>query len=194
MKEDARVADLPGMRVCRTCDDIKPVDQFAKAKTCIGGRSRRCLECERRVHASYASTPVGQESRAKSYAKQEVDFDAAVRTLCSKAKRRAKIHSIVFDLDSSQIAEMWHKQGGTCAISGRPMTFLRAPAHGTGRAGSHKVTIDRIDSSGGYVEGNFRLACDQANCIKMCLSDDELRSWATDISYHLSRNPITLAA
>jgi hypothetical protein len=49
------------------------------------------------------------------------------------------------------------------------------------------ISIDRIDSSLGYDEGNLQLVCRQANIMKQQMSCQELASWCEDISNYDKR-------
>jgi hypothetical protein len=75
---------------------------------------------------------------------------------------------------------LYDSQQGKCALSGREMTYIT----GQGRVPTN-ISIDKIDPSRGYVEGNVQLTCRQANIMKMELNANELTSWCEDISNHL---------
>lgn len=47
---------------------------------------------------------------------------------------------------------------------------------GSGRVNTN-ISIDRIDSSLGYVRGNVQFVCDIVNRIKQDLSQEELYKW-----------------
>ncbi len=44
------------------------------------------------------------------------------------------------------------------------------------------ISIDRIDSSKGYVRGNVQLVCWVVNQMKNDLTNDELTEWCTKVS------------
>jgi hypothetical protein len=56
---------------------------------------------------------------------------------------------------------IYHAQDGKCALSGEQMTHIT----GKGRVPTN-ISIDRIDSSKGYVPGNVQLVCAIINCMK----------------------------
>lgn len=71
---------------------------------------------------------------------------------------------------------LYEQQNGLCALSGRPMT------HELGRGlVNTNISIDRIDSSKGYEEGNVQLVCRQANTMKYVCDKTELISWCRSI-------------
>jgi hypothetical protein len=54
---------------------------------------------------------------------------------------------------------------------------------GSGRVNTN-ISIDRIDSSIGYVRGNVQFVCDVANRIKQDLPQKELLLWCQRILEH----------
>lgn len=72
--------------------------------------------------------------------------------------------------------ELYAKQEGRCALSGRIMTYQT----GLGRIPTN-LSIDRIDSQIGYELSNIQLVCIQANKMKAELSSEDLTSWCEDI-------------
>jgi hypothetical protein len=62
---------------------------------------------------------------------------------------------------------LYKEQGGKCALSGQEMTFERYC--------ENVVSVDRIDSSRGYVKGNIHLTTWWANKMKMDLTLDDFR-------------------
>lgn len=84
------------------------------------------------------------------------------------------------NLSLDYLMQLYEKQEGKCAISGRTMTFIT----GQGRVPTN-ISIDQINPAGGYLEGNIQLVCRQANVMKFELSADELTSWCEDICNHL---------
>lgn len=53
-------------------------------------------------------------------------------------------------------------------------------AAGQGRVATN-ISLDRIDSTVGYVRGNVQLVCDIANRMKQDLTVDDLRLWCARI-------------
>lgn len=75
-------------------------------------------------------------------------------------------------LSLEYLLEMWQKQSGLCALSGVAMTHQT----GIGYLGTN-ASIDRIDSSVGYLPGNVQLVCRRANEIKREFSSNDLADW-----------------
>lgn len=74
------------------------------------------------------------------------------------------------DVTIDDLLAIWSKQDGRCAISGIPMTCIK----GMGYQVPTNVSIDRIDSSIGYLRDNVELVCWAVNCMKNRLTKEEL--------------------
>ncbi|BBU72779.1 hypothetical protein HWB19_gp133 [Cronobacter phage vB_CsaP_009] len=81
-------------------------------------------------------------------------------------------------LSLDYILKLYDDQKGMCALSGKEMTFIKIP-------NSDKVhtnlSIDRIDSSKPYEEGNIQLVCAVTNVMKTTLTMSELYDWCNSI-------------
>lgn len=80
------------------------------------------------------------------------------------------------DLSVDFLCELYDKQQGKCALSGKEMTYIC----GTGRVPTN-ISIDRIDSNVGYEESNIQLVCIQANKMKAELDLTSLHDWCKSI-------------
>jgi hypothetical protein len=71
-----------------------------------------------------------------------------------------------------------------CALSGVEMEFTRGGTMWGGKNCNPNIcTIDRIDSSKGYVEGNIQLVTWKANCVKQHLDNEEFIEFCKDVAY-----------
>ena len=76
--------------------------------------------------------------------------------------RRSK--TIDFDLSVEYLDDLWERQGGKCAYTGEPLNFGRSKINGN-------ASLDRIDSSLGYIEGNVQFVHKDVNIMKWDLSE-----------------------
>jgi hypothetical protein len=90
-------------------------------------------------------------------------------SLHNARKRRPVSISVDYLLD------IWTKQNGDCALTGIKMTW------GQGSILPTSISIDRIDQSLGYVEGNVRLLCHAVNCFRGRMTDEEMLAMARSI-------------
>lgn len=90
------------------------------------------------------------------------DYRAFIRMLAGKARLRKKRE---FDLTYEYLYSIWDQQNGLCALTSRPL-LLEATHYESG-------SLDRIDSTIGYVEGNVRFVSSIINRMKQELSDQD---------------------
>ena len=76
-------------------------------------------------------------------------------------KWNATSRHIPFEITLEQGWELYQKQNGICALSGIPITF-----NSTSRICDGTASLDRIDSSKGYVEGNVQWVHKDINFMK----------------------------
>lgn len=86
-------------------------------------------------------------------------------------------------LTDEYVFSIYHKQGGLCALSGRQMTFICGQGYQV-----TNISIDRIDSSIGYVEGNIQLVCRAVNVMKSVFTQDDFVNFCYDVVNSNPRN------
>jgi hypothetical protein len=82
-----------------------------------------------------------------------------------------------FDLDEEYLKSIW---SGNCALSNIPITIKTAKSKLSLSSGS----LDRIDSSKGYIKGNVQFVAYGLNLAKNNFTDDELKSFISLIKNH----------
>lgn len=90
------------------------------------------------------------------------------------ARKNAKAKGLEFDLSNRFLTELWDKQYGRCALSGAELGYI-----GTGWSAA---SIDRIDPSKGYVEGNVQWTCWRANDAKANMTNEDFVSMCRAIA------------
>lgn len=142
-KENA-VLRKEGKFRCRFCKEIFPTEQKVYNKN-------YCRPCQTSdIKARYDKH------------KKNLTLDTLLVKRLRAAKFRAKQKKIDFDLDLSYLLEIHHQQKSMCAYSRKPMAIALNKVN--------SVSIDRIDSSKGYVKGNVCLSWAIVNCMKGDLS------------------------
>lgn len=95
----------------------------------------------------------------------------------SKIQRCAKARDIEFNLTKEYLNELYQKQHGICAITGDTLSDI------------NESSLDRIDSSKGYIEGNVQWVTVQANKCKHVLSMQELYEFCCKVLNHANQQP-----
>lgn len=80
-----------------------------------------------------------------------------------KIKFGAKLRKMILSISIKEAWELFLKQNRTCAYSGQPLFF--------GSSNSYSASLDRIDSSIGYVNGNVQWITKDINIMKMGISE-----------------------
>lgn len=106
---------------------------------------------------------------AQRYQERKGTLDGKLINLITQSRYRAKLRGLNHEFDVKFVRELYHKQNGICALSGKVMSII-------GERGSddywHSVSIDRIDSSKGYLRDNVQLVCTGVNLMKKDMSDE----------------------
>lgn len=86
------------------------------------------------------------------------------------------------NLTPSFLKELWEKQGGICSFTG--WVLLLPDSTNGWKAGPHpkNASLDRIDNSRGYVQGNVRFVSVMANTARGQFSDEELRQFCRAVT------------
>lgn len=92
-----------------------------------------------------------------------------LKALCVKKSDRRH-------LTANFLIQIYNKQQGLCAVSGIAMTHIC----GQGNVDTN-ISVDRIDSSLGYEEGNIQLVCRRVNMMKMDKNLEDLLGWCNAI-------------
>lgn len=90
------------------------------------------------------------------------------KTFFYRIKHSAKQRNIHFNISHEFIWNLYKKQEGECAMTGILISFGKEGPHDRGNA-----SLDRIDSSIGYEEGNVWWVDKSINQMKMDFSMDE---------------------
>ena len=121
------------------------------------------------------------EKKKRYYEKLALDVNRSLRYHFSAARKSATKRNIGFYITEDTIVKLWKKQKGKCALSGIEMTLT----HGTSAAmNPTKISVDRIDNSQGYVDGNVQLILWQANAAKSVWSNQQLIEMCKAVASH----------
>lgn len=98
----------------------------------------------------------------------------------------AKARNITVAIDIAYIELIWGKQNGKCALSGidlePPNKILYKDASGKKRARYEGTgSLDRIDSSKGYIKGNVQWIHKTLNTMKMGLNEKDFVDWCIKV-------------
>lgn len=112
------------------------------------------------------STQWWRDNKEKATAKAAIrkgTLDGKLINLITTSRYRCKESGLEHDIDTAYLRGLYAGQEGKCALSGLQM-IIRAPRKSDGFWMS--ISLDRIDSRIGYIQGNVQLTCTGVNLMK----------------------------
>ena len=141
------------MKTCRVCGETKLLSLFYKNKNTKDGYLHQCNDCRK---LKYSNNCYNKEYNRK-YQRLYVEKNRLKR-IYTTAKNRCKDKLREFSIPLEYMFELWENQNGQCAYTKLPL-LATANQFNT-------VSLDRVDSSKGYVVGNVQLVCAAINKMK----------------------------
>jgi hypothetical protein len=150
------------------CGETHP-DKFrgrskSTCKKCHGKRSR-----DRYRNLSESDKKAYINNASKNYKKWSKDN--VLRFRLTAARNRAKQKGIDFSINLPYLELLLNKQNGMCPYLKIKLTHTKNAL--TTNGGFETISIDRIDSSKGYIKGNVELVSGIINSMKNTLSKEE---------------------
>ena len=112
-------------------------------------------------------------------------YEQMTGTFLSYLKDQAKRRSKEFNLTAKQLWDLWELQKGKCALSGVDLTITLNSGFNQTKVTS---SLDRIDSSIGYISGNVQWVHKKINIMKNSLSDDVFIDFCSKVYLHNNKN------
>ena len=156
------------VKQCTKCRVTKDINSFYTVGKKVDGSPKYnswCVKCISVHQAAYHARTWGAEKLKYTAFKRTKSARSYLQYLRSKAVSRKKEGDVI-SLDALEL--LWNIQKGCCALTGWQMTMELA--NGVVQT---NCSLDRIDSSLGYVVGNVQLVCRIANVSKSALSTDD---------------------
>lgn len=106
-----------------------------------------------------------------------------------KLIENAKTRGIDVSITITDVWKLYEHQRRKCALTGLPIVFCR---YSERAAGSQTASVDRIDSSRGYVLGNIQIIHKRLNRMKNVMGNEEFLAWCSLVCTHNKplENPI----
>lgn len=133
-------------------------ERIVGLKSLKEGKSTQCGECNRK------SRFVGYKEISGTY----------IKSLKTKAFQKDRD----FEVSLKYLWGLFLKQKRRCALSGIPIVFSYSFAD---RCKTQTASLDRIDSSKGYVKSNVQWVHKRINAMKNNMSDTEFMQWCCSV-------------
>jgi hypothetical protein len=109
------------------------------------------------------------------------------KTFFTNIQRGAKSRNIVFDITITDLEELYIKQNKKCALSGIDLIFSNVTKN---KFGIGNASLDRIDSSIGYIKNNIQWVDKKINIMKNKLNQSEFVDLCSKIYKYNYENKI----
>lgn len=164
---------MEGTKTCTTCGEVKPLSEFVRKAQNKSGYSSQCLVCNRERCKAYA-----RSGKLASHIKKD-PIRWKLRSLVKQSKCRAKEAGIDHNIDLDYLREILPPR---CPYLNVEFKWEVKINSGHNSPDPHSPSIDRIDSSKGYIKGNVAIVSHRANAIKNNASETELLDIARAVS------------
>lgn len=161
---------------CGACRMMHPKTAFGKDKNSANGIAHSCKTVVSQRNRSYhernkSALNRGHAERRAQRKQSNDNVTWALKKLLSDAKRRARSKGFPFSVTLNDI-----HAPTTCPVFGFRLVY-----QADNKRIAESASIDRIDSSKGYIPGNVWVISWRANQIKSDASPDELRAVASAV-------------
>lgn len=143
----------------------------------MAAKNRQCRICSAPVDPK-ARSPFCYTCKHKEVLQSAGEsVDKFITLKCKYAKNNAGRRKIEYDIKIDDIRQLYDDQAGCCAVTGLPMM------HSTENP-DFSLSIDRKDSSRGYVKNNIQLVCWRVNTMKSNMDPESFHWWCKLIARH----------
>ncbi len=161
--------------ICEICKSSFERDSREITRSLRLGRKQYCSRsCAGKVSCKHLSMYTYNVSQHCSNKKDEF-------SLFRDHLRRARRREQEFRLELSDLKEVWDNQNGLCVYSG---ISLRHPHYKGSNDVMTTASLDRIDSSKGYVKGNVQFISMAINYMKSTMTHDQTMDLCKTIALH----------
>lgn len=146
--------DELGLKVCNLCKKDKVKSHFGKLKSQVDGLRATCKLCRRKGHIILMEDNGDAMKDIRNTASRKYLKLHPFRFLTSRCKSNHNKKGFIEDFCISEdyLKALFKKQDGLCYWSNMPLDI-----ENVGRNKLDNVSVDRLDCSKGYIEGNVVL-------------------------------------
>ena len=145
---------------CNYCKQNKDIKLFVKDKSSKDGFTIECKECKRKRNYQ-------RRKKNKENFKDHIVYDIT-DSIYNRIKYCATERKIKFNITKAYLLEKVYNQDFRCKLSDKVLCFPKS--HGSGVKRYTNASLDRIDSSKGYVVDNVQWVDKDVNMAKQRLS------------------------
>lgn len=157
---------MEGTKACTKCGEVKLFSEFVRKACAKSGYASHCLVCNRKRKKKYR-----QEGKENASCRNN-PMTKQLASMIVRSRKTAKEKGLDHDIDVGYLRTIIPAQ---CPYLGVKLRWKSQMGLGVkGQAYPDSPSLDRIDSSKGYVKGNVVIASHRANSIKNNANEQEL--------------------
>ena len=190
--------NIPSKKVCRICNVEKEISEFGINNSYKDGYDTRCKQCRNEYSAiqrdkhreknnkkyveRYHSDEEFRKHRNETSRKsnQKIKLEHPERIMLQSCRARAKEKGWEFNLEESDIIIPKY-----CPILG-----IELLSGGVGKQTFNSPSVDRIDSTKGYIKGNIKIISLRANMMKNDANIQDIEIFCQNILKYMNNEEI----
>lgn len=115
------------------------------------------------------------------------DEHTPFRWFVARGRDRSKTHTYGCDITVEYLKELWEQQKGICPFTGWLLTLPEDTGNCFIESSPSNASIDRIDNSIGYMQGNVRFVAVMANLARQRFTDEQLINFCKAVASAAAR-------
>jgi hypothetical protein len=150
---------------------------------------RRKTFCSRSCSGKYYIKNIPEDKKSSKHLKKGSDRDdfSPFRVFLKTCKMRARENkNKLLNLTLEDLKKQWEKQDGICPYTGWKMKIAPCQSKKGLEKTPDRASLDRIDSSKGYVKGNIQFVCMISQYAKNNWKEDVIFEFANAVNNYLS--------
>jgi phage FluMu protein Com len=136
----------------------------------------RCLSCNN-LFTRRAGQLVNKRSKGcqscNSIEREKYSFWEGIDGISKQYLTKLTYRRKVLSLELKDLVDIWKAQQGRCALSGIQLSVVQKDSNWA----ESTASIDRIDSSKGYIKGNIQWVHKKLNMMKSNMTDQDFFNW-----------------
>lgn len=190
--------NCPTNKVCNTCGRLLPIAMYSVNKALKYGHSNRCKDCDKEIWSVYKeenkdrinkqyveryhSDPEFRKHRLETGKKvrEKRKKEHPEKLILQSSKQRAKEKGLEHNIELSDIIIPEY-----C-----PILNIKLEFGGKGIQTFNSPSIDRIDSTKGYIKGNIQIISLRANMMKNDATKEEIELFCKNIMKYMNNEEI----
>lgn len=175
--------------ICRNCGQPFQISKKEHTRQVKNGRIKDdffcCISCASKWNNAHLTMDQKKKSgeRLQNWCKENGFHNAKKGKFTyylNKMRSRSRRKNVYnWDLDEEYLNQIWNSQNGKCALTNIPIIIRNYDY--SGRVKPNTASLDRIDSSLGYIKGNVQFVAYSINVAKSDFDNQEFIAFLREV-------------